>query len=127
MTDPVAQGARAAAQRLAGPAHPDLAVDVEVALHTRGADDEPRQYADPAALGSLIVSIATLAWTIYNDIRSRSTAAPAPDAVARRVRHELDRSDTPAPPLPPAERDRIIDVTIEETLTPAQDQASENP
>ncbi|MFJ7325322.1 hypothetical protein ACIQVN_03595 [Streptomyces cyaneofuscatus] len=127
MTDPIEQGARAAAQRLTAPAYANLAHEVEVALHNRGADRRPVQYTDPMALAGLIVSIATLAWTVYNDIRSRNSAAPAPapDIVARRVRLELDQADAPAPPLAPADRDRIIDATVEETLRAAPETDSD--
>jgi hypothetical protein len=124
MNDTIAQGSRAAAQRLSTPAHASLAEDVEFALATQDTAGGPDQYTDPAALGGLIVSVATLAWTVYNDIRSRG-AAPTADTVTRRVRHQLDQTDTVAPELGPAERDRIIDVTVGETLNAAQDQ--ENP
>ncbi|MET9091768.1 hypothetical protein ABZX72_06755 [Streptomyces cyaneofuscatus] len=121
MSDPIEQGARAAAQRLTTTAYANLTHEVEVALHSRGADRRPGQYTDPVALAGLIVSIATLAWTVFNDIRSRNSAAPVPtpDTVVRRVRLELDQADTPAPPLAPADRDRIIAATVEETLRAA--------
>ncbi|MFF2540196.1 hypothetical protein [Streptomyces cyaneofuscatus] len=127
MSDPIEQGARAAAQRLAAPAYANLAHEVEVALHSRGTNRRPGQYTDPVALSGLIVSIATLAWTVYNDIRSRSSAAPAPtpDTVARRVRLELERADAPAPPLAPADRDHIIATTVEETLRAAPEPESD--
>lgn len=44
---------------------------------------------DPVSLASLIVAVATLAWTIYNDQRTRT-----PDPAA-----QLDR--TPGPHYPP--------------------------
>jgi murein endopeptidase len=122
MHDAIEQAARAAAQRLAGPQHPTLAEDVEEALATQGAPSAPGQYADPTALGGLIVAIANTAWMIYNDIRSRSSAAPDLDALARRVRQQLDQADIPTPPLGSAERDRIVTTTVEETLNAADDQ-----
>ncbi|MFF3992694.1 hypothetical protein ACFYX8_05195 [Streptomyces cyaneofuscatus] len=124
MSDPIEQGARAAAQRLTTTAYANLTHEVEVALHNRGADRRPGQYTDPVALAGLIVSVATLAWTVFNDIRSRNSAAapaPTPDTVARRVRLELDQADAPAPPLAPADRDRIIATTVEETLRAASE------
>ncbi|MET7604930.1 hypothetical protein ABZS96_20865 [Streptomyces avermitilis] len=127
MNDPVTQGARAAAQRLTTPAHPNLLHEVEAALHDRNTSRRPDLYTDPTALASLIVSIATLAWAVYNDIRSRSSTAPTPDTVARRVRHQLDQADTPTPPLDPDERDRIIDTTVEETLSAAPEPDAEHP
>lgn len=117
MNDAIERGSRAAAQCLTTPARASLADDVEVALATHDSARGPDQYTDPVALGGLIVSIATLAWTVYNDIRSRSAAAPTTDTVARHVRRQLDQADTDTPQLDPAERDRIIDITIEETLT----------
>lgn len=120
MNNAITQGARAAARRLTTPACPELADDVEVALHDHGSTRRPGRYADPTALGSLIVSIATLAWTIYNDIRSRAGSTPTSDVLARRVRGELDQSDTSRSPLGPAERDQVIDITVEETLNAAQ-------
>ena len=122
----IEKAACAAAQQLAGPHYPTLAEDVEEALATQGAASAPRQYADPTALGGLIVAIANTAWMIYNDIRSRSsTTTPDIDAVVRRVRQQLDQADTPTPPLGPAERDRIITTTVEETLNAADDQDDE--
>ncbi|MFD3927306.1 hypothetical protein [Streptomyces sp. NPDC058614] len=116
MPDPVELGARAAAQRLATPHTPALTTDVEVALHARGTTTtRPDQYLDPISLGALIVSIATLTWTVYKDLR-KSTPTPQPDAVTRRVRVRLDQLDTPEGSLSPADRDRCIDITIEETL-----------
>ncbi|MYV55431.1 hypothetical protein [Streptomyces sp. SID3212] len=123
MTDVIEQGARAAAQRLTTPHTPELADDVEVALAARDATHTPDQYSDPVAIGSLVVSVASLVWMVYNDIRSRSAASATADAVARRVRQRLDQAEaTPAPPLDPAERDRIIDITVEETLNAARAQ-----
>ena len=57
----------------------------------------PDRYLDPVSLASLIVSIATLAWTIYNDQRSH-TPDPPPDSIARQVRITLREQDTALPP-----------------------------
>ncbi|MGA5450318.1 hypothetical protein ACPCVO_27165 [Streptomyces umbrinus] len=119
MADPVELGARAAAKRLITPHAPALTTDVEVALHTRDTTTRPDQYIDPISLGALIVSIASLTWTIYNDLR-KSNPTPPPEAVTRRVRVQLDRLDTPEAGISPAERERCIDITIEETLNSAQ-------
>jgi hypothetical protein len=43
------------------------------------------------------VSIATLAWTIYNDQRNH-TPNPPPATIARQVRITLREQDTPLPP-----------------------------
>ncbi|MEU8530064.1 MULTISPECIES: hypothetical protein [Streptomyces] len=115
MSDPIEAGARAAAQRLTSSHGPDLATDVEVALHTRGATARPGQYLDPISLGSLIVSIASLAWTVYSDLK-KETPAPQREVVARHVRVRLGQGDSAQPALSPADQDRFIDITVEETL-----------
>jgi hypothetical protein len=119
MTDPVAQGARAAARRLGG-ADEQLAHDVELALHARGADRRPQQYTDPAALGSLVVSVAAFAWTAYTELRGED-GGPDAGFVGQRVRQELQRAGTPVPPLDTPTRDRIVDVAVEETLRAARE------
>jgi hypothetical protein len=43
------------------------------------------------------VSIATLAWTIYNDQRAHTPDPPAA-TIARQVRITLREQDTPVPP-----------------------------
>jgi hypothetical protein len=126
MTDPVvALAARAAARRLAtdAPARAALPGEVELALHAREFRPRgPEQYGDPTALGSLIVSVATLAWTVYNDIRSRTGNVPGGEVVGRRVRGELDRGDGGGGvPLGAEERERVVEVTVEETVAAARD------
>ncbi|HEU0089725.1 MAG TPA: hypothetical protein VFQ77_19100 [Pseudonocardiaceae bacterium] len=114
MTDPIERSARAAAQRLTAQYGPGLPVDVGAALHTRGAVQRPERYVDPVSLASLIVSVAALAWTVYNDLRAQ-TAEPSPAVVARTIRVQL--SDTSE--LDPAQRDCIIDIVVEETVQTA--------
>jgi len=109
--EPIERCARAAAQRLAGEFGDRLTIDVEAALHASSASQQPARYLDPVSLGGLIVSIATLAWTVYNDLKKK-TPQPSRDVVARTIRVQL-RDDTE---LEPAQRDRIIDVVVEETL-----------
>ena len=50
------------------------------------------------SLASLIVSIASLAWTIYNDRRKHSQEPPPPESIARQVRITLREQDTALPP-----------------------------
>lgn len=89
--DPVmAEAARAAARQLASQYGPRVEAEVEAALHSGAKDEPPSQFFDPVAVGGLIVAIATLAWTIYNDIKSRGEK-PTQDGVARRVRNERRR------------------------------------
>lgn len=113
MTDPVARASRAAAQRLSDEYGLRLAVEVEEALYVRGESRSTERYVDPVSLGGLVVSVATLAWTVFNDLRDRA-ATPSRDVVARRVRVRLETHDR----LTPAERDRIIDVVVSETILP---------
>jgi hypothetical protein len=97
--------ARAAARRLSAEHGPELIVGVERALRP---DGRPDRYVDPVSLGSLIVSAASLAWTIQRDLRARK-AKPTRDVVAQRVRIEL-----PASAVPPAARDQVIEVVVEQ-------------
>jgi hypothetical protein len=116
MTDPVEVGARAAAARLVADTGTKLPADVERALADRDKIQPPDQYLDPISLGALIVSVASLAWTIYKDLR-KQTPSPSPEVIARTVRVQLE-----APPqgLDSDQRDRIIDITVEETINASE-------
>jgi len=96
MTDPAAEAARAAAAILAPELGHGLPAEVEAALAARGANQRTGRYLDPISLASLIVAIATLAWTIYQDQRSR-TPSPPPEVIARQVRITLREEDTALP------------------------------
>lgn len=109
MTDPAAQAARSAAAILALDLDPELPAQVEAALSVRNTKQRPNRYFDPVSLASLIVSIATLAWTIYNDQRSH-THDPKPDAIARQVRITLREKDI----LLPASTERITEIIATE-------------
>jgi hypothetical protein len=109
VTDPVETVARAAASALAPEYGPELAGEIEAALQTEASSRD--RYADPVGIGALLVSIATLAWTVYTDLRER-TQQPAPEVVARTVRVELRDSSG----LEPAARDRAIEVVVRETV-----------
>jgi hypothetical protein len=63
MIDPAADAARSAAVILAPDLGPQLPAEVEAALAARDTRQRPDRYLDPVSLASLIVSIATLAWT----------------------------------------------------------------
>jgi len=75
MTDPISTGARSAAQRLTAQHGTGLATAVEQAPQGQRS---PTTYLDPTALGSLIVSAATLAWTIYNNLHAKTDRPPPP-------------------------------------------------
>ena len=85
MTDQISIAARASAERLVPQYGQGITADVEAALHSHGLNQRPEQYLDPISLGSLIVAIASLAWSIYSDQRKK-TPEPSPDVIIRRVR-----------------------------------------
>jgi hypothetical protein len=113
VTDSAAQAARAAAVILAPDLGPALPAEVEAALAARHTSRPPDRYLDPVSLASLIVSIATLAWTIYNDLRSHSPD-PKSDAIARQVRVTLLEQDIALP----AGTERIIEIVATEITRP---------
>ena len=116
MNDPIAITARASAERLAAEFGPSLPADVEAALHARGSSQRPEQFIDPVSLGILIVGIATLAWTVYTDLRKR-TDKPSPDVMARTIRLELrDRGEAA---VDVAARDRMNEIIVSETVSAA--------
>ena len=68
-------------------------------MAARGGDQRPDRYLDLVSVGSLIVSVAALAWTIYNDQRNRShERQPEADSIARQVRITLREQDAALPP-----------------------------
>ena len=67
-------------------------------------------------LGSLIVSITTLAWTIYADLRKKTTE-PRPEEVARQVRIELHDESTASQ----HETDHITEIIVTEIIQAARD------
>lgn len=120
-TDPIAATARTVAHQLTDQYGPHLPADVEAALQTNG-DRSPQQYLDPVSLGGLIVAVATLAWAAYQDLK-KSTPQPPPTVITRTIRLRL--TDTAA--LPTHERDRIIDLTVTETIQTAKNRPTQEP
>jgi hypothetical protein len=106
----IAATARAAAARLADQRAPRLVADVELEL----VKGPPAQYVDPVSIGGLVVAVATLAWQVYTDLKSK-TAQPSPEVVARTVRVRI-RESGDGGAVSPEERDRVIDVVVEETV-----------
>jgi tetratricopeptide (TPR) repeat protein len=112
MTDiAVKRAARSAARRLASELDPSLRTQVETALEARDGDERPQQYVDLVSLGSLIVSAAALAWTIYKDQRDK-TPKPALNVIVTQVDLKLPDSE----PIPPIQRARVIEVVVGEVL-----------
>ena len=109
MTVPAADAARSAAAILAPDLGANLPAEVEAALAARGTHQRPDRYLDPVSLAGLIVAIATLAWTIYNDQR-KHTPEPSPASIARQVRITLRDQDIPLP----ADTERITEVVATE-------------
>ena len=130
MTDPAAQAARSAAAILA-PAHgPALPAEVEAALAARDPGHRPGRYLDPVSLASLIVSIATLAWTVYNDQRTRNTKNtpdPDPEAIARQVRITLREQDTLLPAGTEHITEHITEIIATEITRHASDPDNSDP
>jgi hypothetical protein len=108
MPDPVAVASRATAARLRSQVGPQLS-GVEEALASRGREPE-EFFIDPISLGSLIVSIVSLAWDVYSDRKKKHAAAPANNEVAQEVRVRLDAADGSLPP----NIDLIVHVAVEE-------------
>lgn len=107
--DPAAAAARSAAANLTASHGATLLAQVEAALAARDSARRSDRYLDPISLGSLIVAIATLAWTIYNDQRSH-TPDPRPETIARQIRITLREQDTSLPP----DADRITEIIATE-------------
>ncbi|NUQ97010.1 MAG: hypothetical protein HOY79_10745 [Streptomyces sp.] len=116
MTDPIEAGARAAAQRLAPQHGTRLVSAVEAALQARDTPTPPDTYLDPVALGGLIVSAATLAWTVYTNLRTK-TADPSPEVITRTVQVQLRETHTLN-----AQYEQAITITVQETLAALTDQ-----
>ncbi len=110
MNQSIADASRAAGARLADELDAGLPASVEAALHAP-PDAPPQRYADPVALGTLIVAVAQLAWSVWTE-RRRAAPEPPPAVVERAVRIEL--RDTAA--LDPALRDRVVAVVVDELM-----------
>jgi hypothetical protein len=97
MTDLAADAARSAAAILAPDLGLGLPAQVEAALAAADTRHRPDRYLDLVSLASLIVAIATLAWTIYQDKHEHKPDLQ-PDYIARQVRITLCDQDTALPP-----------------------------
>lgn len=114
--DPVRWAARTAAQRLESGRWPGLTVDVEAALDDRrskdpgGRDGRPEQYVDAISLAALIVAAADLAWSVYAELRKK-TSKPAP-AITQRLRIEFTEFRL----IKSTERDHVIEIIVDEII-----------
>jgi hypothetical protein len=89
----VAEAARAAARQFVAQYGVRVEAEVEAALHSEGEGEAklPGQYADPIAVASLIVAIATFLYPIYSDWKKQHGGKPAKDDLARKGRVEWRR------------------------------------
>jgi hypothetical protein len=65
------------------------------------------------AIAALVVSVSQFAWQIYRDLkadREKAREAAAREALARRIRLEVELPEGVAP----AQRDRVIAVVLQE-------------
>jgi hypothetical protein len=111
MSDPVEVAARATAAQLAAEYGPAVVAEVDAALHARRRAERPQQFVDPVSLGSLIVAVATLAWTIYADLRKR-TPEPPQEEVQRQVIVELEEQGA----ADHKDAERITAIAVTETI-----------
>lgn len=112
--------ARRAAAQLAEPGDRRFLQAVDRALAGSADHERPQRFLDPGtgiALASLLVSAASLAWTIYRDLSARNQPPP-PDRLIIELRQQLDQP----PAVPDADRERVIEHVARETIA-----ASERP
>jgi hypothetical protein len=116
MSDPIEVTARATAAQLAAEHGPGVVAEVDAALHARRHAERPRQFVDPYSLGSFIVAVATLAWTIYADLR-KQTPEPRPQEVKRQVLVELREQGAAGR----KDAERITAIAVTETIRAARE------
>jgi hypothetical protein len=104
--------ARHAAARLATTLGPDLPALVEQELNADPLDP-PTRVVDPISLAALLVSVASLAWTIWRDLK-KDHAARAQIEQAEALAAALALSAPPA--LQPPQRALLLQVVAEETV-----------
>jgi hypothetical protein len=115
---PVERIARSAAQRLARDGDlPAVVLEVERQLQLGDAGRAAERYEPiTISLGALVVSIASLAWTVYTDLK-KQTPRPDPEVLKRRLRIEVELPEQ----VSVADRDRVLDVIVEETMADSGD------
>ncbi len=102
--------ARRAAEKLAaGLNQPSLVPEVE---HSLQKAPESETY-EPVSLSvaALVVSVASLAWTIYNDIKNANRQVDK-DALTRRIRVRIAGNTN----LVESQQHAVIEVVVDETL-----------
>lgn len=120
MDSAVRYAARATARRLAPHYGAELKAQVEAALRASEGGESPDQFTlDPVALGSLIVSAASLAWTVYTDLRSRAPKPPGEENARREppsgeIVQKVRDDHPPVSQVQPDEWAKIIEILVEE-------------
>ena len=114
--DPVEEGSRAAGGRLADRHGQQLTLDVDAALGRR--NDPQHRFVDPISLGGLIVSVATLAWTVYRDLKKDRGDKPSARTVTTAVRRQLEWEGD----VDINEHASLIETTVETTIEAAERQ-----
>ena len=112
MPDSPEDVARRSAARLSGEIGASLPAVVERELQA-GDEEQPAKY-EPAsliALAGLLVSIASLAWTIYRDLK-KETDKPSSEVLGRRVRVSVELPEG----VTAEQRDLMIGVVVEEVV-----------
>ncbi len=107
---------------------PALPARTESALAGGTTSGEPTSYEPFSllALGGFVVTVAKFAWDVYKDVKKGETtggaasaksaaALPSSDAVARRIRVDVELPSG----MSPETRDRIVTVVVEEALRAA--------
>lgn len=116
MIDVVAVASRAAAGQLAHEYGPEVPLDVETALAARKERLRPETYIDYVSIGSLIVSAASLAWTIYIDRRKEAPKLDADD-LDRAIQDGIGAANSGNGAL----QKRITTIVIAEIIRTARD------
>jgi len=114
MSDTYADVARRVAAKLAEPLAPGLPQKVERLLSDRQESGTPEKF-DPTlgvALAALVISAASLGWTIYQDLKKGGTKVRRDDVI-RRLRVKIGNVEG----VQTADRDRAIEVVVEEIET----------
>jgi len=116
MNDIVAISSRAAADKLASVYNQELEGQVEAALDARRSANRLERYVDPVSVGSLIVSVASLAWTVYAGLK-KQTPNPALESVSVAVRARLAEGGETTP----AADSQMIEIVVTEIIQAASD------
>jgi hypothetical protein len=110
--DLVTATALAAADRIRGQLGIELTPDVEEALAGSPSAQLGERYLDPISLASLVVAAATLAWTVYRDLR-KSTPSPSREAIVADIHLRLNGYRV-------AHGEEAVDIVVDEVVLRAE-------